>query len=722
MQHDKLGSFAKDAQKDRGQQQYNAVLARYRSAVAEAELRTPKAELSRELRGFAHDNFDVDRYLQTKMGPRVRTNRDTRLFMTHLVLLKEFAGDELHRKSYMSLPRLIKAAKLVRALETDLQRLDRDLRSLQKLAGQLSKVVLPLEDSVSTAATAPDAPKKAKAELVNDIDVAIFERNLQHAVDIFLRLQTERSKDRPKGAVPDMEVVEIEERLHTAVVNQIQGHAQSVSLVDSYLELLLKLDRPDEAADLFLQQRSTLLQDAVRTVRFMGDFVLYSKKCSSLFFIFLKLASNHYRKLFQNRKIATLLHWIVLETDRFAHTLRLQLFQGDVYRRVVRSLQIAFLYCQQLEHNLGVPIVGRFQGAFYLDICQMIDDHFAQVQQQVLQATRTDSFEAVDVTLPLPLFPTSTGRARQPTGEQAEQSIVVKISESCRLMYYIFQREVAVYVLNLQSPTLHLYELGFKRVTEFYLTYLHTHIEEKSRTDTQSLVSIANSLFVSEHMMPALIESLKKKFRQGTLHQLEKDLTMITKFPKKLIALFVDAKCQFVCTHQIKPDAGERQTVVSDRMDEGINVSRSMLRLILYLAELRPELNCFLGGELGQHALHAVVCALGSRFVDEDFWIEIYKQHYMLQGTYAFDAHLSLADTYQVIIDMEFFKCAFVNTLEEAWCTQLKGLESAILRRHLKPGNAERVEAECRTLASQVILKTLENDTQLYEAVQNQSK
>ena len=84
-----------------------------------------------------------------------------------------------------------------------------------------------------------------------------------------------------------------------------------------------------------MEQRSALLRGAVRAVRFVGDFVLYSKKCSSLFFMFLRLATNHYRKLFETHGIAALLRWVVAETDAFGRTLRLQLFQGDTYRHVV---------------------------------------------------------------------------------------------------------------------------------------------------------------------------------------------------------------------------------------------------------------------------------------------------------------------------------------------------------------------------------------------------
>ena len=72
-----------------------------------------------------------------------------------------------------------------------------------------------------------------------------------------------------------------------------------------------------------------------------------------------------------------------------------------------------------------------------------------------------------------------------------------------------------------------------------------------------------------------------------------------------------------------------------------------------------------------------------------------------------------------MIIDLEFFKCAFVNTLEEQLCTKLKLLETALLRRHFKQGPAEKRVGECRALASQVIFKTLQNNTKLYEAVQH---
>ena len=93
----------------------------------------------------------------------------------------------------------------------------------------------------------------------------------------------------------------------------------------------------------------------------------------------------------------------------------------------------------------------------------------------------------------------------------------MKVSTSCHFLWRALQTEVALYLLTPQHPLLPLYELGVRRVLETFLAYLHTHVKDKSRTDRQSLLSITNALFVSQQLLPALIDALKRKFKQRSV-------------------------------------------------------------------------------------------------------------------------------------------------------------------------------------------------------------
>ena len=109
----------------------------------------------------------------------------------------------------------------------------------------------------------------------------------------------------------------------------------------------------------------------------------------------------------------------------------------------------------------------------------------------------------------------------------------------------------------------------------------------------------------------------------------------------------LQAKSEFIFGHKMVPDGGDRPLAHGEAPDEQINVSSSVLRLILYLSSLRDELRYFLE-DMGQGVLDRLVRTLGARLGEEEFWVETYKQHYVLQGTYAHMEHLSLVDTYQV--------------------------------------------------------------------------
>ena len=251
--HARLSSFAKTPQSTAEQQQALRLALRYRHEIAaQRDRRPPKEQLFRDLRAFADEDFSVNAYLREHLGAHGHTGRDARGFIARLVLLKEFAEEQMQRKVYLSLATSLHAVTLAKAAEAELQGVEHSLLGLQKLIGQLAQVTFPAPGPAEGAggAAAPLGSLARPLEppsdgLVSAVEAAIAERNLPQAVQHFVGLREERGGG-AAGAAPDAQLVALEDQLHAAIVAHVQGQ-RSLYLVDMYLGLLLRIDRREVA-------------------------------------------------------------------------------------------------------------------------------------------------------------------------------------------------------------------------------------------------------------------------------------------------------------------------------------------------------------------------------------------------------------------------------------------------------------------------------------------
>eukprot|EP00669_Euglena_mutabilis_P003345 TRINITY_DN14299_c0_g1_i1.p1 TRINITY_DN14299_c0_g1~~TRINITY_DN14299_c0_g1_i1.p1 ORF type:complete len:505 (+),score=134.55 TRINITY_DN14299_c0_g1_i1:169-1683(+) len=496
------------------------------------------------------------------------------------------------------------------------------------------------------------------------------------------------------------------EALYDAIVERLAG-PESLHSFDTYLELLLRLDHLEDAADLFLRQRTTLLRDAVEKVAFSGDFLLYAKRCASLFFLFLRLASNQYRKLFGSLRLSALVRWIVLETDRFAQVLRRRLFQSGVYRHAVRSCRKAFGYCQRLEISIGVPLLARFQAAFLDDLHALVARHFDEVQQAVHRSVTTDAFEPREMEAPSPLF---VQRPNHPAGDQEPPEL--ELSDCCRELLATVQSEVTSHLLVLQHPTLHWYEAGFQLVLERFLTDLRAHVDTAGRTDAQYLVAVADAQFVTDRLLPDLVAALMARFKQTSLHRLHLLHDKLQPVRSQLLEAYIATKRQ-AFRHTLVPNSGTEGRPTGT--DQDVQVSRTMIALASHLVALRPELRRFLGDEEGDETASRLACALAADFAQEAYWVETYKRHYLQRAPKAAPPEsLALADAYQVFLDVELFRVVFADQLGTTEAVGVKRLQGDVLLRHFRQaGLAEKKEAEFRGLAGEVVARSLKAHPEL---------
>eukprot|EP01001_Neometanema_parovale_P011851 NODE_810_length_2071_cov_5.322895_g770_i0.p1 GENE.NODE_810_length_2071_cov_5.322895_g770_i0~~NODE_810_length_2071_cov_5.322895_g770_i0.p1 ORF type:complete len:677 (-),score=85.10 NODE_810_length_2071_cov_5.322895_g770_i0:40-1896(-) len=612
-------------------------------------------------------------------------------------MLKEFANSQLQLSCYRNLAELVRSSKLVSTVEAEVVEINKQLRALTSLVAHLSSVTFPTQ-----AITTTFTPVVRETAQVNDIEIAIFERNLPRAVQHYVELQ---QIDGPLP--PGWEGVDLQlfgDRLCEAILEEIHTQ-QSLNLVDTNLELLVQIDRSEEASAIFLHQRAALISSAVKRIKFMADLMRYTKQVSSLFFISVKLVVKHHRKLFKNAMLSAVIRWVTQQLDQFAQSLRVHVFQCDNYHHITRSLAITFTYCQQLEVNIGVPVVHEFQSRFAADLASHTDRHFQQLQTTVVLNSKRDNFVASDIALPLPLL-----GSKRPTTDKAAPVLSWKLTESGQALHRLIRHELRMVVPLPSATVVHAYEKGFTTLLETFMTCIHTFVKERRGTDKQTLAAVNASLFIAGQALPALITALQKIFKHTAFQSLHRLQTSVATFGEDLLTTFVSDKSAYIFGKKIADDISSEDTVAPQGFED-CTVSKGFLRLATYAASFKGELQDIFPDRTTV-VLTLLVCQMAQRAANKDFWLENYSQKYNRVCK-----PLPLGDTLQVVTNLQFFQYAFVNLLDQEWCDRLRELESSLVAEHsAEPGFSEH---EVRQVACKAVLQTLEKDSKLYDAVQN---
>jgi hypothetical protein len=123
----------------------------------------------------------------------------------------------------------------------------------------------------------------------------------------------------------------IEERIKTLsrlVSLDLTSPAATKTQIQEDIQRLLRLGLGDQARDIYLSARSTLIKHRLRQLQYNGDIVAYMIDYSEVFFRLIKNTSEWFGVSFHDASMASgFMKWIQKELQQFAKIFRKQIFE-----------------------------------------------------------------------------------------------------------------------------------------------------------------------------------------------------------------------------------------------------------------------------------------------------------------------------------------------------------------------------------------------------------
>lgn len=321
------------------------------------------------------------------------------------------------------------------------------------------------------------------AELPDDLEVLIAQREFEQAVDI-VRRGTEFCSAHSDSAlvreakirldVKTKHLIEVlTEELRTD--KSVQGGPRAARRA---VQLLVKLGRSTKACDLFLQHRGAILNASLKSVKMETATVSYVQRQAVTFFTNVLETSHEFRKAFGNAddsssKISSLLVWLNQEMDRFCDRVEKQMFTPSTPLETI-SVCVQFVRQQSVkmrdEANLDVVYLldSRFRRNVERTICEHRDKHVEAVKMRAQE----DKWEAINC-----YNKSGTERFLQGMSAAGLPSVRTFVYDECRISLTNNTTSFALSYLHLVDCLLKLYNPSLRAlINESLVTVFHSHL------------------------------------------------------------------------------------------------------------------------------------------------------------------------------------------------------------------------------------------------------
>jgi hypothetical protein len=190
-------------------------------------------------------------------------------------------------------------------------------------------------------------------ELSDELDVLIAQRDFGQAITM-----VERARGIIAGCIGETARLHL---IRTNLNDRITAIARLVSLdltspattktqIQEDIQRLQRLGLGDQARDIYLSTRTTLIRHRLRQLQYNGDIVAYITDYSEIFFRLIKNTCEWFSVSFHNASMASgFMKWIQKEVFNFSSTFKKQFFDMDhEFSTIVECVLTTFDKCQEV--------------------------------------------------------------------------------------------------------------------------------------------------------------------------------------------------------------------------------------------------------------------------------------------------------------------------------------------------------------------------------------
>eukprot|EP01083_Nonionella_stella_P244852 851752_1 len=490
-----------------------------------------RAHLKQIFRTFATDSFNVNQHLSQVFQKKPVDMAEA--YKKELLVSKNEASDELKKYVTENYSLFINTSKEIVNMDTDMQNLHNHLSQYRDAMKAVRETTFDLsetrrsDDSNSAGARESggggekrvvegrdSGSADALQEIVDDLAGMIFERKFEQATATI-----EESLDRLKDLKEFKRVKirkEIEERIAELVqllTHELQSSTNLKSGESRITKLLIRLHKEDKALNIFLANRSQLIKNEIRHIKFQGDMSVYISDLSHVHKLQIEKASLDFRSLFYNNQMMSgFIVWAVDEIKHYGEIFQRQVFQTDTpHEKIGECLKHSFQMCKSLEGS-GLQVQYVLEKMFFHSLQDILKNSYKTIHSQLESELENEEWTSTDMFVHTKVKKDKRGTVRD--------SKNIKVTSSAKALYNIIHRFIAALRQLLPqglagSLFKNLYASvtqGMLRLFEFYLLRLTSTTKKRHLSEAQSLSVIANVFYLQEDLLARVIAHFARVF------------------------------------------------------------------------------------------------------------------------------------------------------------------------------------------------------------------
>ncbi|KXS17582.1 hypothetical protein M427DRAFT_54516 [Gonapodya prolifera JEL478] len=402
-------------------------------------------------------------------------------------------------------------------------------------------------------------------ELPDELDVFIALREFDEAVE-----QTDKAKliiaqvitESPRVRSLRLAVEERVTRLAGVISQELANPLSTRAQVKCNIDRLLRLGLGEQAREIFLTARSSLIKHRVRQLQFDGDITQYIAELAVVVFTIIRNTCDWYTSSFKESGMASgFLKWVKTEIEQYAAIFRRQIFDAGQNFAVIADCLQATVEQSRTLREVGLDLNFMLEHLFLDDILNAIDAYGRRCYEAVVASIAKD---------PLTIVASDDKAGDLRAG--------LKVTQSAYTFY-----DVVVEFMNDMSllVTLSLYEKivsSFVGLFNGYLTILSETVKDSLMKDAQVLAIMCDEVFVVDEFLPRIIAQLSHRFDRP-IPELEELLTV----GRALVAHTMETYCVWRSTSLTHSEIFPFETIdySSNRgISENARPTESVTRLI----------------------------------------------------------------------------------------------------------------------------------------------
>ncbi|ORY93831.1 Cullin repeat-like-containing domain protein [Syncephalastrum racemosum] len=341
-------------------------------------------------------------------------------------------------------------------------------------------------------AVVKSSDRKWLADMPDDLEVLISLRQFEKAVSLIeqaraLLASYTKEKETPVLRDGKAQVQKYTELLCTTISSDLSNTLLTKLQFQRLVNWLLRLNKGDQAQEVFLSTRSKIIKKRIRQLAFEGDIATYINELALVVFTLIRNTCEWYRDSFkQNEMASRFITWVREQTETYADIYKRQVFNhSQINCQVISDCFKSTLDQCSVLRKVGLDLKFLLEDFFLDNVRETVLAYEKRSADKAEKFAKSDTFQVVSA-----------------QGLGAD----VKVTASVMAFYNMLVKYVNDICL---ISRLQLYETVVRSISRITEHYLRTMIEQ---CRGQRAVAAMNTAFVLDNIVPRVSNQLNRHF------------------------------------------------------------------------------------------------------------------------------------------------------------------------------------------------------------------